>query len=213
TSKRNEQGEEMVLSGEEAKEAELWRKSHLRELHLSASSCHESVLEGLQPPEANLQVLKIEGYWGLKFPPWMESMKLWADAWVWNITFTQRLTLLQIGVRRVNSEFYCGKREGDGGRPSSVGGAFPKLEYLRLESTFALKEWELPAMTTSETIMPSLQHLMDLPDALGELRELEHLTIMDLRSLRSMPGDGLWQQLKALKLLELGNPPNLDFIA
>ncbi|KAL5978518.1 hypothetical protein ACLOJK_029635 [Asimina triloba] len=72
-----------VSSREEAEIAELWRKSHLRELYLSEpwalfkqedTISNDDVLEGLGPPHSNLQVLKISLYDGLKLPTWLDDL-------------------------------------------------------------------------------------------------------------------------------------------
>ncbi|KAL6008685.1 hypothetical protein ACLOJK_021911 [Asimina triloba] len=209
-----------VSSREEAEEAELWRKSHLRELCLSLSN--DDVLEGLRPPHSNLQVLMISHYDGLKLPTWLDDLpfsnlvelRLYSCRncrelpGLGMLPALKRLELRIVGARRVSSEFYYGKKcyDGDGGPRGRV--AFPKLESLEFSCMIELEEWEWPMVTsTSEemtTAMPSLHKLKSLPQCFPQLGEL---TMRWLRKLKALPVGML--QLKELKCLVIRDLRNL----
>ncbi|KAL6008675.1 hypothetical protein ACLOJK_021901 [Asimina triloba] len=217
-----------VSSREEAEEAELWRKSHLRQLYLGGREeagntiSNDDVLEGLRPSHSNLQVLMIRHYDGLKFPTWLDDLPF-SNLVELRLRYCRnckelpglgmlpalkRLELRRVGARRVSSEFYCGKKcyDGDGGPSGSV--AFPKLESLQFSCMKELEEWEWPMVTsTSEemtTAMPSLHKLKSLPQCLPQLGEL---TMRWLPKLKVLPVGML--QLKELKCLVIRDLCNL----
>ncbi|KAL6008679.1 hypothetical protein ACLOJK_021905 [Asimina triloba] len=217
-----------VSSREEAEEAELWRKSHLRQLYLGGREeagntiSNDDVLEGLRPSHSNLQVLMIRHYDGLKFPTWLDDLPF-SNLVELRLRYCRnckelpglgmlpalkRLELRRVGARRVSSEFYCGKKcyDGDGGPSGSV--AFPKLESLQFSCMKELEEWEWPMVTsTSEemtTAMPSHHKLKSLPQCLPQLGEL---TMRWLPKLKVLPVGML--QLKELKCLVIRDLCNL----
>ncbi|XP_058108274.1 putative disease resistance protein RGA3 [Magnolia sinica] len=168
---------ERVSNEDDAKEAELMNKSHLRLLELYFDEdCWRlledevdrtaGVLEGLRP-HTSIEELKVIGYTGLKFPGWMED-----SSFSNLVTVTLRdchgciklpalgtlpsLRYLRIeGMNRVKfmgPEFYRNDNNGD---LTGAAAAFPRLETLVLERMYILEEW----VSKEDGGMPSLLEL------------------------------------------------------
>ncbi|XP_058079839.1 putative disease resistance RPP13-like protein 1 isoform X1 [Magnolia sinica] len=162
---------ERVASVNEAKEAQLENKLHIRVLTLEMSGNGdvermENVVEALRPSLANLEELKIWGYIGSKFPTWIGDSSF-SNLVSLRLIYCKRCTQLPgLGrlpslkyleitasfVKRVGSEFYGSSSGGD-----INGVAFPKLEELEFNYMYKLEEWEL--RLEDREIMPSLHSL------------------------------------------------------
>ncbi|KAL6008681.1 hypothetical protein ACLOJK_021907 [Asimina triloba] len=218
-------------SREEAEEAELWRKSHLRELYLGLSDLFEQedtisnddILEGLRPPHSNLQVLKISHYAGLKLPTWLDDLPFSNLVELRLCSFRnckelpglgmlpalKRLELRDVGTRRVSSEFYYGKKsyDGDGGPSGRV--AFPKLESLEFIDMKELEEWEWPMVTSTSEATDS-NDAEEMTTAMPSLHKLTQLGELRMRWLPKMTALPIGMcQLKELKRLVIQDLCNL----
>ncbi|XP_058078275.1 putative disease resistance protein RGA3 [Magnolia sinica] len=174
-----------VGNGDEAKEAELYKKLHLRVLSLHVlldprvewPGDHEvsgddevermdDVLEALRPPHTNLERLVIGRCIGSKFPTWMEDLPF-SNLVDLRLIDCYKCTQLP-GLGRLPSLKFLQieggliKRVGHEFYGNSCGGginrvAFPKLKHLEFCHMNELEEWEL--RIEDGEIMPSLQKL------------------------------------------------------
>ncbi|KAJ8644987.1 hypothetical protein MRB53_006735 [Persea americana] len=168
---------ERVLNVNEAREAQLNKKSYLQtlcfyykhktdeELRISGDGEMERmevVFEGLGPLHSNLKKLDIKNYVGSKFSSWLQDFQSLIDVRLENCRKLRQLPnlgnlcslkSLKIGraneVKVVGVEFY---RNGDG-----KGRLFPKLEMLHFDAMANWEEWKL----TDEygEVMPFLKEL------------------------------------------------------
>ncbi|XP_058079842.1 putative disease resistance protein RGA3 isoform X2 [Magnolia sinica] len=207
---------ERVASVNEAKEAQLENKLHIRVLTLEMSGNGdvermENVVEALRPPLANLEHSQIWGYIGYKFPTWigdssfsnLVSLKLlYCDMCIQmpGLGRLPSLKYLEIAaglVKRVGSEFYGNS---SGGGINMV--AFPKLEEIQFNFMYELEDWEL--RLEDGDIMPSLRSL-----TIGKCPKLKALPTHLPKSLTSLQIYNMtclpygWKQLESLKTLTI----------
>ncbi|XP_077212089.1 putative disease resistance protein RGA4 [Tasmannia lanceolata] len=203
---------ENVGSKEEARDAELKNKKHLRELKLQWSLDYpnnlqdeivEDVLEGLQP-HINLKMICICQYGGLKFASWMgcpssnlETMYILNCRKCKFLPPLGQLPLLKElyirgihGVKQVGCEFY-----GKGIKQ------FPSLEILALQDMPAVEEWSgiFHCLQELELIdCPKLRELPNLPPTLRNLsiRNCKRLTVLPrLPSLEDLEINGCEEEI------------------
>ncbi|XP_058108878.1 putative disease resistance protein RGA3 [Magnolia sinica] len=227
-------GLEGVRSRDEASEAELHQKQHLRALSLKYDDVDgeplddevkrmDDVLESLQPHE-NLKEIEIQNYIGSELPRWIGNpmfsnlleVKLSHCPKVKQLPGLGKLPSLKflfidgmVEVKKVRGEF-SGDDQNDGS-----GVSFPKLETLWFQDMPNWEEWEL--RVGNREVMPSLlqltikdcKKLTSLPgDWLGQLRALQTLDIADCLQLESLPKE--LGQLKALQTLSIYYCPQLE---
>ncbi|XP_058107266.1 putative disease resistance protein RGA3 [Magnolia sinica] len=227
---------EGVRSRDEASEAELHEKQHLRALSLEYDDLDgeplddevkrmEDVLESLQPHK-NLKEIEIQNYIGSKLPRWIGNpmfsnlleVKLSHCPKIKQLPGLGKLPSLKflfingmVEVKKVGGEF-SGDDQNDGS-----GVSFPKLETLCFLDMPNWEEWEL--RVGNREVMPSLlqltikdcKKLTSLPgDWLGQLRALQTLDIANCPQLKSLPEE--LGQLKALQTLEIFTCPQLESI-
>ncbi|XP_058078988.1 putative disease resistance protein RGA3 isoform X2 [Magnolia sinica] len=207
---------ERVGSVDEAKEAQLENKLHIRVLTLRMSGNGEvermeNVVEALRPSHANLEKLEIRGYIGSKFPTWigdssfsnlvklilMDCNNCTQLPGLGRLPSLKYLRIVAGLVKRVGSEFY-GNSSGGG----MNGVAFPKLDKLEFHNMYELEEWEL--RLEDGDIMPSLHSLTiykcpklkALPTHLS--KSLTSLCITDMTCLPYG-----WKQLESLETLTI----------
>ncbi|XXG50950.1 hypothetical protein AAC387_Pa02g4838 [Persea americana] len=173
---------ERVMNVNDAREAELHKKSDLHVLSLCCNGKSDeewrtvgddemermkSLLEGLRPPHSNLKELQINNYAGAKFPNWLEDSKFSSLVRVILVYCRKCILLPGLGklhslkyltiygadeVKVVGCEFY-GIVNDAGAKETR----FPKLEELCFQSMPKWEEWKL----TQEygKVMPSLKKL------------------------------------------------------
>ncbi|XP_061996389.1 disease resistance protein RGA2-like [Rosa rugosa] len=205
---------EHVRDGEEAVNAKLVDKKHIRKLTLSWKLSRPSnnvdneddVLEGLRP-HCNLEILKIQGFMGVKFPSWfldasnLRKLELAGCNKCEGVPILGHLpNLIHVKMRNMQnlrclgSEFYgydqiSGATTSDGRKT-----LFPALRSLHIENAENLIDW----MEAGEVMLTA-----------GKLRvfpHLEELTLERCKQLRSAPSH--FPSLKKLEIrgVESGMP-------
>ncbi|XP_042474792.1 putative disease resistance protein RGA3 [Zingiber officinale] len=163
---------DLVSSGEDAKNANLWSKEHIHRLELtwnysdvteaSASSAgynsRENILKYLRPHN-KLKEIGVVGYGGTLLPTWMgdSSLENLETVWISKTYSCQNLPPLgqlpklkylfleeMHGLKHIDCSF-CGRNEI----------RFPKLEKLHLENMSGLQEW----LGDHRCALPSLREL------------------------------------------------------
>ncbi|RWR73628.1 putative disease resistance protein RGA3 [Cinnamomum micranthum f. kanehirae] len=205
---------ERVLNVNEAREAQLNKKSYLQtlrffyryktdaELRMSGEMERmEVVFEGLGPLHSNLKKLVIQNYVGSKLSSWLEDSafssltevsvqncrKLRLLPSLGNLCSLKSLSIDRANEVKVVGAEFCGNGAGRGR-------VFPKLEFLSFSQMENWEEWKL----TDEygEVMPSLKELIitecnklkALPDRLP--RNLKKVTV-DCEQVTWMPCDAL----------------------
>ncbi|KAM5552148.1 disease resistance protein RGA2-like, partial [Rosa sericea] len=205
---------EHVRDGEEAVNAKLVDKKHIRKLTLDWKLSRPSnnvdneddVLEGLRP-HCNLEILKIQGFMGVKFPSWLllacnlKEIELAGCNKCEGFPILGHLpNLIHVKMRNMQnlrclgSEFYgydqiSGATTSDGRKT-----LFPALRSLHIENAENLIDW----MEAGEVMLTA-----------GKLRvfpHLEELTLERCKQLRSAPSH--FPSLKKLEIrgVESGMP-------
>ncbi|VFQ80738.1 unnamed protein product [Cuscuta campestris] len=222
-----------------AREAKLWQKENIHTLQLRwhplgrrgrKESTDEEVLQGLQP-HFNLRNLTIEGFLGLRFPPWLLENRLQS---LMKITLlscngcTQIPTLGHLpnlrvasitemhNVKHIGPEFYYQTSSNHQSSNSSAVTLFPALRELTLGGMPMLIQWSEPKQQ-SQTAFPRLEtmkikgcpKLLNLPEMTG-LTSLRYLSIVRCDKLASLP-EGMGR-LASLKELEIMNGSSLAII-
>ncbi|XP_058108869.1 putative disease resistance protein RGA3 [Magnolia sinica] len=232
-------GLQNVRSRDEASEAELHEKQHLRALSLECDDDvygkplddevkrMEGVLESLQP-HTNLKELEIMSYKGFKLPKWMGD-PIFSNLVKIGLRYCPegkqlpglgKLPALKylfirgmVEVKKVGGEF-SGDDQNDGSGGGGV--SFPKLETLCFEEMPNWEEWELRG--GDGEVMPSLLKL-DINDCpklkalhLPVLPNLNCLRISNFDELTSLPVGSLPVELGQLRALtlDLGECPQLE---
>ncbi|KAJ4962940.1 hypothetical protein NE237_022879 [Protea cynaroides] len=218
-------GLEKVKNSMDAKEANLIRMINLESLTLSWSSNTKThiqenageVLEGLQPP-ASIQILRIENYHGMKFPCWMEDLRLQNLVRVELIDCKRCEHLPPLGhlpllkhlsvsrmdsIRYLSEEFYSGD---DLGR-----GIFPSLKNLKLEEMINLEELLLNVPQGRQVFRCLVSINIINCDKLANLPFLPSLQRVLLRTKNENVPEGLLQNrnLPVLQELEFNGCPKL----
>jgi hypothetical protein len=194
----------------------------------------EDVLDGLQP-HLNLKVLHISNYRGSKFPTWIQDLLLQDLVEISLGCFGRceplpplgKLRFLKVlaingmgGVKCLGNEFH-----GD----SAI--SFPSLTTFCLKEMPDLKDWRTmdgresyPRLSTLETFCcPKLVELPIIPSITSlHIKECDAMLIRSVRDLTSLSSlvieginelsvlpDGLFQNHKMLKLLQISMLPNL----
>ncbi|THU50417.1 hypothetical protein C4D60_Mb06t19990 [Musa balbisiana] len=173
-------GLQHVESREQAAEAVLEDKEHLRWLELCwsnegkpiAPTACKDALEGLRP-HPDLRELKINGYKGERAPRWMESkyllglekLEMWSCHQLTSLPPLGELPFLRVlhlrrmdSVEEVGAEFY-----------GSTDAPFPSLEELWFDKLNQWKKWDVEAKQRRE-VFPRLRKL-----AIGNCRSLTGL--------------------------------------
>ncbi|KAK9920841.1 hypothetical protein M0R45_029383 [Rubus argutus] len=175
---------ELVRDGNEAKKANLVRKSNLRRLRLGWSDeddrsgsrynmNDEDVLEGLQPLPNNLELLEIHNFMGGKFPLWKGSTPnnlkvikfhfcIYCERvpTLGHLPNLERLNFHELrNLRCVGSEFY-----GYDDVVATTSGErkvlFPALNKLHIKFTNNLIEWMGAPTDRVSAVFPCLEELL-----------------------------------------------------
>ncbi|KAM4097685.1 hypothetical protein ACJW30_07G020500 [Castanea mollissima] len=195
----------------------------------------EDVLDGLQP-HSNLKVLSIDGYHGSKIPAWIQDSVLCDLVEISLICWERcehlptlgKLPFLKVlnitgwhAVKYIGNEFH-----GDGAI------SFPSLKEFRLKKMRDLEEWgtmtggeSFPCLSTLDIthcpklveipIIPSITNLTMRSNNAMLIRSvmnptsLSSLVIEDMDHELTVLPDGLLQNHKMLKMLEISKMPNL----
>ncbi|KAM4087764.1 hypothetical protein ACB094_07G020600 [Castanea mollissima] len=195
----------------------------------------EDVLDGLQP-HSNLKVLSIDGYHGSKIPAWIQDSVLCDLVEISLICWERcehlptlgKLPFLKVlnitgwhAVKYIGNEFH-----GDGAI------SFPSLKEFRLKKMRDLEEWRtmtggesFPCLSTLDIthcpklveipIIPSITNLTMRSNNAMLIRSvmnptsLSSLVIEDMDHELTVLPDGLLQNHKMLKMLEISKMPNL----
>ncbi|KAJ8644994.1 hypothetical protein MRB53_006742 [Persea americana] len=209
---------ERVLNVNEAREAQLNKKSYLQTLCFYYKSKTdeewrlsgdvemermEGVFEGLGPLHSYLKKLEIENYVGSKFPSWLEDFQSLTEVTLKNCRKLRQLpslgnlcslkSLKIVGadeVKVVGVEFY---RNGAG-----RGRVFPKLERLHFDAMANWEEWKLP--NEYREVMPSLKEL--IITKCNKLKALPDRLPCNLRAVTVDCEEVTWMPFDALPLLE-----------
>ncbi|XP_050259633.1 putative disease resistance protein RGA3 [Quercus robur] len=221
-----------VRNSVEAKNANLIGKQNLHSLSLvwqSDNKSHvpdhvEDVLDGLQP-HSNLKNLSIYNYHGSKIPTWIRDSVLrdlveislirWERCE--HLPLLGKLPFLKVlkitgwhAVKYIGNEFH-----GD----SAI--SFPSLKEFRLHKMRDLEEWRtmngresFPCLSTLRiTECPKLVEIPIIPSITDLTMRSNNAilirSVMNLTSLSSLVIDGLLQNHKMLKKLEIFRMPNL----
>uniref|UniRef100_A0A0D9XKJ0 AAA+ ATPase domain-containing protein n=2 Tax=Leersia perrieri TaxID=77586 RepID=A0A0D9XKJ0_9ORYZ len=219
---------ENATNQSEAAEVALHAKTGLRELELSCSITMKSfqiltparniedIFRELKPPRC-LELLKIENYFGTKFPTWLSSTYL-PNLLRLNITgcnFCQsfpplgRLPELRslciadsLSLKDIDAQFM------DTDHSHQV--PFPKLEDLHLKGLHNLETWtsiEAGALPSLQALqLESCSKLRCLPDGFRHVTSMTELRIVDMESLEAV------ENIAALRELSVWNTPNLKKI-
>ncbi|XP_061996390.1 putative disease resistance protein RGA3 [Rosa rugosa] len=187
---------EHVRDGEEAVNAKLVDKKHIRKLTLDWKLSRPSnnvdnedvVLEGLRP-HCNLEILKIQGFMGVKFPPWFLDASNLKEIELAGCNKCERVPILghlpnlihvkmedMQNLRCLGFEFYgydhiSGATTSDGRKT-----LFPALRSLHIRNAENLIDW----MEAGE-VMLTAEKLRVFP-------YLEELNLEGCKQLRSAPG-------------------------
>ncbi|XP_024188858.1 putative disease resistance protein At3g14460 isoform X2 [Rosa chinensis] len=175
---------ENVRDGEDAMKAKLVEKKHIRKLTLDWNLSRPSydvdneddVLEGLQP-HCHLEILKIQGFMGVKFPSWLllasnlreielaECNQCEGVPMLGHLPNLIHLEMVDMqNLRYLGSEFY-GYNKISGARTSDEGKAlFPALRSLHIMNAENLIDWmEAPEVRLAAerlTMFPCLEKLI-----------------------------------------------------
>ncbi|KAM5552157.1 hypothetical protein ABKV19_026826, partial [Rosa sericea] len=205
---------EHVRDGEKAMNAKLVDKKHIRKLTLDWKLSRPSnnvdneddVLEGLRP-HCNLEILKIQGFMGVKFPSWLllacnlKEIELAGCNKCEGFPILGHLpNLIHVkmedmqNLRCLGSEFYgydqiSGATTSDGRKT-----LFPALRSLHIENAENLLDW----MEAGEVMLTA-----------GKLRvfpHLEALTLERCKQLRSAPSHFPSLKMLVIREVESGMP-------
>ncbi|KAM5552161.1 hypothetical protein ABKV19_026830 [Rosa sericea] len=205
---------EHVRDGEEAVNAKLVDKKHIRKLTLDWKLSRPSnnvdneddVLEGLRP-HCNLEILKIQGFMGVKFPSWfldasnLKELELAGCNKCEGVPILGHLpNLIHVKMRNMQnlrclgSEFYGYDQISGAATSVERKTLFPALRSLHIENAENLIDW----MEAGEVMLTA-----------GKLRVfpyLEELTLRRCKQLRSAPSH--FSSLKKLEIrgVESGMP-------
>ncbi|XXG48303.1 hypothetical protein AAC387_Pa02g2794 [Persea americana] len=210
---------ERVLNVNEAREAQLNKKSYLQTLclHYKRKTDEEwrmsgdvemermeGVFEGLGPLHSNPKKLEIKNYVGSKFPSWLEDFQSLTEVTLENCRKLRQLpslgnlcslkSLKIVGadeVKVVGVEFY---RNGAG-----RGRVFPKLERLHFEAMANWEQWKLTD-EYEDQVMPSLKEL--IITKCNKLKALPDRLPCNLRAVTVHCEEVTWMPCDALPLLE-----------
>ncbi|KAJ8644991.1 hypothetical protein MRB53_006739 [Persea americana] len=210
---------ERVVNVNEAREAQLNKKSYLQTLCFYYKSKTdeewkmsgdgemermEGVFEGLGPLHSNLKKLEIKNYVGSKFPSWLEDFQSLTEVTLENCRKLRQLpslgnlcslkSLKIVGadeVKVVGVEFY---RNGAG-----RGRVFPKLERLHFDAMANWEEWKLTD-EYEDQVMPSLKEL--IITKCNKLKALPDRLPCNLRAVTVHCEEVTWMPCDALPLLE-----------
>ncbi|RWR73632.1 putative disease resistance protein RGA1 [Cinnamomum micranthum f. kanehirae] len=221
---------ERVLNVNEAREAQLNKKSYLQTLHFDYKIKTEEewrmlgdgemermdgVFECLGPLHSNLKKLVIGNYLGSKFSSWLEDFQSLTEVRLWgcrkvrvlpnlgNLCSLKYLEIFRANEVKVVGDEFCGNGAGRGR-------VFPKLESLSFKQMENWEEWKL----TDEygEVMPSLKELTitrcnklkALPDRLP--CNLRKVTVEECEEVTWMPCDAL----PLLEFLSLGGHAKVE---
>ncbi|XP_042027749.1 putative disease resistance protein RGA3 [Salvia splendens] len=196
---------ERVRDKEEAIKANMFEKSnlsylvfHWNEQREDESRSDESVLEGLQPHEnANLKVLKIEGFKGKRFPTWTQKMAVWDGL---QGSYVPLDKLFSITFRR------CSECE-----EIPMLKHLPNLKSLILQRLKKVRVINCSTNHLTDLTISGLERMECLPDALFyNNRNLSNFMIYECPLLRELP-DGV-DTLNSLEQLYIRDCPNLKSI-
>ncbi|OAY72338.1 Disease resistance protein RGA2 [Ananas comosus] len=227
---------EKVRSSEEAIEANLNEKKHLKSLSLkwskdrfNSAEVDEQLLDNLCP-HINLKKMRIAQYQGAKSPYWMTNLSLVnltfielcdCKGWEHLPSLGQFSSLQYLWLRRLHAvkQIDCSFNR------SSSGCAFPSLKKLFFDDMPNLVEWigvddrcMFPQLLfMSITCCPNLREIPTLPYGLGDLyisnlqehsQALENLAIGQCEKLEYVPPE-FFGKFKAIKYLHIKKCPKL----
>ncbi|KAM5552135.1 hypothetical protein ABKV19_026810 [Rosa sericea] len=203
---------EHVRDGEEAVNAKLVDKKHIRKLNLNWKLSRPSnnvdnddvVLEGLRP-HCNLEMLKIKGFMGVKFPSWfldasnLKELELARCNKCEGVPILGHLpNLIHVkmknmqNLRCLGSEFYGYDQISCATTSDGKKTLFPALRSLHIENAENLIDWVEAA------------DVMLMAEKLRVFPYLEELTLNRCKQLRSAPS-----HFPSLKKLMIGGVENV----
>ncbi|XP_040385288.1 putative disease resistance protein RGA3 [Oryza brachyantha] len=185
-----------VRSKDEAMEARLMEKKHLKGLALEGTRVPKVVLEGLQP-HPGTQELKIRGYGGAEFPSWMmQPIPIAGLANLLCVQLSKCLSLVDLPpfgslpcLKFLSLEILPSLKSVDG----SSFGEFPSLEELKVSYLEAWEEWSVGVAGAEDG-----QHRQQF------LPRIKVLHLTDCSSLKEVPRLSSMSTLSELEISRCG---------